>query len=457
MPRKALDKDKIQYELLAYLNRHGASPTQSLCQKFQISQPTLSRIISSIKNQILVLGKAQETKYALCRKIENTITPIPLYEIHEDGSSKQLGILHALEPHGFYFESKIPGTKSSLYRDLPYFLNDIRPAGFLGRLIPAQNKDLHLPNDVTRWNPEHCLTYLSCREWNSIGNYILGEKSFQLYLENCQLLKQSINSTQREEQYSQLANDALLLADLGSSAGGEQPKFTTILLPEMKHVLVKFSPPTNTEIGKRVGDLMICEHLALQILKKNSYDASESKIIMHDHRFFLEVKRFDRMNKFGRRGLISLGSLDAEFTGKLGSWSQTAAELIKKKIIPSQLLTQIRWLELFGELIANNDMHLYNLSFFTCGLKVTGLAPVYDMLPMLFMPRNNQIIHKQFAPPLPLPEDGKIWSSVSTVALEFWDEVLSNTRISTSFKKIAQECKNKITELKDLAKLLPKN
>src|ERR1700733_10491413 len=98
MPRKALDKDKIQTELFAYLNRHGASTTQSLCQKLQISQSTLSRLLSQNKEQILILGKAQETKYALPRKIENTITPIPIYEINENGSSRQLGILYPLAP-----------------------------------------------------------------------------------------------------------------------------------------------------------------------------------------------------------------------------------------------------------------------------------------------------------------------------------------------------------------------
>lgn len=84
------------------------------------------------------------------------------------------------------------------------------------------------------------------------------------------------------------------------------------------------------------------------------------------------------------------------------------------------LLEKIRFREIFGELIANNDMHLYNLSFFTQGNIITGLAPVYDMDPMLCMPRNNQIVKREFTPALPLPEHAKTWIAALDAALEFW-------------------------------------
>jgi HipA-like protein len=457
MPKKKrVDKEKIQSEILAFISLHGAASPQTLCQLFKISQPTLSRILSAIKNELVMIGKARETKYAIQRKITDTVTPLAIYEILEDASSRQLGILYAIKPNGFYFEAKTHDATSGIYNDLPYFLNDLRPSGFLGRFIPMQNEDLHLPNDISLWTAEHCLKYLSQRGWNTIGNFIIGDLSFQLYLEKSRSIKNGIETKNRENLYSLYANDVLAAGDPGSSAGGEQPKFTTILLPENEHVLVKFSPPIDTEIGKRIADILICEHIALQILKKNACDAADSNILIHDTRVFLEVKRFDRIGQFGRRGLISLGTLDAEFSGTMSTWSKTAADLVNHKIMAAHLLEKIRFREFFGELIANNDMHLYNLSFFTQGNLITDLAPVYDMGPMLFMPRNNQLVKREFTPSLPLPENAKTWIGALAAAEEFWHAVLEDKRISTIFKEIAMSCKIKIVELNDLTKLLPR-
>lgn len=455
MSRSNLDKTQLQTEISAYLSRHGATPARALCDRFKISQPTLSRIFSKIKDKLLIIGKAQETKYALHRKIDGVTLPIPIYEILENSSSRRLGLLHALQPQGFYFESQFSEIQSSLYLDLPYFLNDLRPSGFLGRLIPTLHADLELPSDIRLWTAEHCLKFLTARAWNSVGNFIVGEKAFQLYLENCQSIQNGIKSKERAKYYLQYANDVLSIGDAGSSAAGEQPKFITLLLPKIKHVIVKFSPPLNTKVGTRVADLLISESIALTILKQHGQAAANAEVIIDKERVFLEIQRFDRVNGFGRRGLISLLSLDMQFSGTLSSWSKTAAELIKQKILPASCYETIRFRELFGELIGNNDMHLANFSFFTEGLQVTGPAPVYDMLPMLFIPRGNEIIDKPFDPKLPLPEERKCWSLAYAAAIDFWTAVLNDARISAAFKQIAAGCKNKIVELNKIIPFLP--
>lgn len=455
MARTKLDKIRLQAEVLAYLSRYGATPARVLCHTFKISQPTLSRIFSQIKDKLLIIGKAQETKYALNRKIDGVAQPIPIYEILEDSSSRRFGLLHALQPQGFYFESQLSETESSIYLDLPYFLNDLRPTGFLGRLIPTLHVDLELPSDIRLWTSEHCLKFLTTREWNSIGNFIVGEKAFQLYLQNCHTIKNGIESKSRIKHYLQYANNVLSMGDAGSSAAGEQPKFITILLPEIKHVIVKFSPPVNTEVGRRVADLLICECIASRVLRKHGQLTASTEIIIDKDRVLLEIERFDRLNQFARRGLISLFSLDMEFSGTLSSWSKTTTELIKQKILPPACYTTIRFRELFGKLIGNSDMHLANFSFFTKGLQIMEPAPVYDMLPMLFMPRGNEIIHKSFDPELPLPEERELWSLAYAAASEFWDEVLNDDRISDAFKQIAGVCKNKIIELNKIIPFLP--
>lgn len=157
-----------------------------------------------------------------------------------------------------------------------------------------------------------------------------------------------------------------------------------------------------------------------------------------------------------RLGLISLGTLDAEFLGMTGSWSMISRALAAGKMIPETLLDRIRFLELFGEYIANSDMHSYNLSFITRGLHVIDLAPAYGMTCMLFMPKHYQIIPIEFNPPLPMVGDKHIWGQVYNAAIDFWDEVISDVRISPSFKKIAAECKQKLAALPALVALLPK-
>lgn len=74
---------------------------------------------------------------------------------------------------------------------------------------------------------------------------------------------------------------------------------------------------------------------------------------------------------------------------------------------------------------------------------------------MLFALRNDRIIPVKFNPPLPQVTDKKILPNVLVAAIEFWNEVIKDDRISPSFKIIAKECKSKITELQGLAALLP--
>lgn len=455
---KRYDQEKIKSEVLSYLKLNGKSSLLTLKTVFPYSQAFLSRILNSLEDKIFVLGKARETEYAAKRIFDENNLNYPLFEIHENGTTKELGIITPIEPKGFYFSSKSKKILSQYSIDLPYFLNDLRPSGFLGHLVPNQNPELNLPKDIRMWSAEHCLKYLSLKSWDNIGNLIIGNIAFQKYLTKCtkKTVYKGTESTERIKNYELLANDVLSYGEAGSSAGGEQPKFLTTLLPENKPVIVKFSPPINSDIGIRVADLLICEHIALKILNKNGYDSTKSEIIITKDHTFLELERFDRLAEFGRKGLISLGTLDAEFSGVMGTWCETAKALIKLKIIPKEFYEEIRFRELFGYFIANNDMHLFNLSFYTEENEIKKIAPVYDMLPMLFKPTNNQIVKRTFTAPLPYPEDGKIWKNAYKLALQFWENVLNDKNISKSFKKIATDCLHTLNEQREIEKLLPK-
>ncbi len=150
--------------------------------------------------------------------------------------------------------------------------------------------------------------------------------------------------------------------------------------------------------------------------------------------FLFEIIRSKNRSHLGRKGIISLAALNNQFVGSLGSWPEIATDLKKRKLINSELGDRIRLIYLFGRLIGNTDMHNWNLSFFCQKFQITGLAPVYDMLPMFFAPQNEQIIDRKLPIPKPTLQDRNVWKECFKMANSFWRAVQQDKRISTEFK-----------------------
>jgi hypothetical protein len=152
-------------------------------------------------------------------------------------------------------------------------------------------------------------------------------------------------------------------------------------------------------------DLLVAECLALETLRAFGQSSTNARLIDGRERVFLEVDRFDRTER-GRRGVLSLEALDAEFVGMVaaGMWSASVDALAGVGVVSPQDATRVRWLSSFGSLIGNTDMHLGNLSFFARGARVVGLAPAYDMLPMLYAPHQGHLPARSLtlAPPTTL-------------------------------------------------------
>lgn len=247
----------------------------------------------------------------------------------------------------------------------------------------------------------------------------------------------------------------LKFGDPGSSAGGEQPKFPAIVGPELTPVLVKFSPRIEDNVGRRRADLLICEHISLEVIRESGHAAAQAELVEGDAQVFLEVRRFDREGRRGRKGLASMRVLDAEFVGSGRSWTEISTGLLTQRVIDKETDSEIRWREMYGHLTGNTDMHPANVSFFFQLPRVNALAPAYDMLPMLYAPQNDQIIDREFAPPSPGPEDSENWRSAWDAACRFWRRVGSDTRVSSGFRRIAEENSARLRSLKELGDLLP--
>lgn len=449
---------RLDFELLwlraAPLLLNGPISVKELADRLSVSQPTLSRLLAQHRPQVLSLGKARASRYVHRRSIADVGTTVPVFEIDEEGQSRTIAVLHAVGTSGVFVEPKCADVDEGLHPGVPYFLDGMRPAGFLGRLVPRQHPELRLPDEVRLWSPDHTLRYLARAGWNAVGNIIVGEGAFERYLEHAGHPAAVIDA-ECEQRYERLAVDVLSGAPPGSSAAGEQPKFLATRSPH-RAVLVKFSPPRTDFVGRRLADLLVCEHLAHRVLTEHGQDGATSALIEGEDRLFLEVDRFDRTAK-GRRGVIALEALDAEFSGlyERGGWGPMVDALVQAGQLHAPLLERARWLSTFGSLIGNNDMHPGNLSFITRGARVLGLAPVYDMLPMQYAPHQGHIIDRALDLPVPKPSDVGRWEDVCAAATDFWARVSRHPQVSEPFRELAQTNEQAVERARRLGGLLP--
>ncbi len=240
--------------------------------------------------------------------------------------------------------------------------------------------------------------------------------------------------------YALLAKAAAQGEIPGSSAGGEQPKFTAYAMtPEgARHVIVKFSEPDQGLVQERWRDLLLAEHLALQALNEGDVSATTTRIIDSGTQRFLKVDRFDRVGVHGRRGLISLAALDAAFVGAgTGTWPEIVRRLVDAGHLQVQTSYQAAVLWAFGTLIGNSDMHGGNLSFLGDQGRPYAMAPAYDMLPKALSPRSGGGLPNDLTPAqisAAVPDDE--WRKAVELARAFLSRVEALAGFSERFKPL---------------------
>lgn len=387
--------------------------------------------LGKLGNRIVKIENGRSPKYALTTNAFGVGDSILIWEVDSFGKHACIAELRPLAVGGYFVESRIGMPKvflgdagNGLYSDLPYFLRDMAPQGFLGKKI-AENlaiRDNRFPSSLKDWNNNHIGRYLLANNETSMGNLKFGN--------NASLNIRSYFPTHSRKQYAMIAdniigNDAVL-----SSAGGEQQKFTTYCDEIKAHVLVKFSPMGNNENAQRWKDILITEYYASQIINESNFvSAAKTELIDDSGRLFLESKRFDRSQKSGRRSMLSLSMIDAEFVGLAESWVNSAESLNKKKLLSDQDFFNIRFLESFAKLIYNTDTHLGNMSFKTHH-DGFALLPIYDMCSMGFAPKSNGEVT-----PFKINEidADEMMNEAIELALEFWDRISKDSRISSDF------------------------
>jgi HipA-like C-terminal domain len=432
--------DIVTPKALAVLSL-GPTSNPEMARVLGASQSTISRTMRALERdqQVLRIGKTRGARYALRRNITTIGSHWPVYRIDETGAVQELGNLESLERNSYYVTGGPPRIQQ-LFEGIPYFIQDARPGGFLGRTVPAAYPELELPARVIDWTDEHFLVYLTQRGADTTGALVVGTEAMDRHLSGAQS-RPAVPADARASEFPRYATAAMAGAPPGSSANGEHPKFTTCVAEHDRRVavIVKFSPPRSTLTGQRWADLLIAEHLAHRVLNEHGIDACRSEILQHEDRVFLQCERFDRVNTDGRRSVVSLFALDTWRYGKLDSWTASAGRLALDGLLSAEDADRIRLLDAFGALTANTDRHFGNITLFDDYAGAFRLAPVYDMLPMLFAPQNDQIVPRQFEPTAPTSAWLSVWSRARLLADSYWERLIAEASISTEFRHLCAQ------------------
>ncbi|MHB0991938.1 MAG: type II toxin-antitoxin system HipA family toxin YjjJ [Burkholderiales bacterium] len=412
----------------------GPVPARQLIESIGVSQPTISRALSELGDSIVRIGAARSIQYALRDSLRG-LPDIPVYRVDAEGRIRLLGTLVPVRRDGFVMRQENDVT---LHSDgLPWWLFDMRPQGYLGRSYAARHSaELGLPERINDWTDTHALRALLAHGHNVTGNLLLGDIAREQFL--AAPVPVPITEEQKGEEYARLALEAAHGEIAGTSAGGEQPKFTAYaMMPDgPRHCIVKFSELEESPVSERWRDLLLAEHLALDTLREAGILAAKTQILDYGGQRFLEVQRFDRIDGLGRRALVSLAALDAEFAGAgAGGWPIIARRLAVDGQIRTEAADSTDLLWAFGTLIGNSDMHNGNLSFVSDHGRPYGIAPAYDMTPMTFAPRSGggipDIVPEAIIRPCVANET---WRHAAELARRFLARITAATGFSHRFE-----------------------
>lgn len=414
----------------------GAKTGRDLQSLMGISQASLSRLSQQSRDFVLMLGAARATSYALRSPLKGLGAEIPVFTVDRRGDVTPAATLHPLVANQYGWQRK--DSRPQLLHRLPYMIRNMIPEGFMGRAFAIQAaKALSLPPKLTDWTERDALVALASRGEDCLGNVIVGEESVQRYLRQVHFGDQEpIPLGAREQAFSSLAQRALKGDVPASSAGGEQPKFTAAVeTPEGPlQVIVKFASRQTSE-GQRWSDLLVCEHLAAEILRAAGFAAAATEIVQTAEWTFLQSVRFDRVGRWGRFPVVTMKAFAGDWPNYVESWGKAADCLAVEGRLSAEAVKKIKWLESYGTLLGNTDMHLGNLSLIPDEDGRFALAPVYDMTPMAYRPKPGGYLPGEPLTVIPsLAED-----EPRQCAIQTWEKIAADPRISVGIWNVCAE------------------
>jgi len=417
-------------DMLTLLTRRGVMPAGELLRTLGTSRPTLSRWVKGLKGQVVRIGRRRGARYGVYRQVPGVPSQLPVYRVNQPGLVERVATLHLLAGGGGWHWLEQAQSTGDVFEGLPPIIADMAPQGYLGRRFADSHPELGVPRRLQDWNDDHRLMAVARRGEDGAGDLIIGEESLDRF-------SAQARAPVAREDYPRLARAAAAGA-AGSSAGGEQAKFTA--WNGVRHVIVKFTLGDGSPTDQRWRDLLVCESLALEALQAHGIPAIVSRIVDVGTQRFLEVERFDRVEARGRRGVLTAGPLDDSLYGQRDNWPALAGRLVRDGLLTAEDARRILLLEAFGELIGNSDRHFGNLAFFADAVRSAPrleLAPAYDMLPMAFAPQNGIVPDARLGSVRPRAQVLEVWPEAAALAAKFWQRVVGDERISPAFRELA--------------------
>ncbi len=403
--------------------RGGVHTAAQLMAALGVSQPTLSRTIQSLSSTVTAFRVSGDRtpRYALLRQLPLGLhSRQRIYRLLASGSIEPFADVEFLS--GGATLERI-GSVTRMYEGLPPYMAFAAPSGFLGRqLAHDAARAQQFPSSLKDWDDEHRVAWLFTRGLNLPGNLVFGDASLQMEID-----LRGLDPTPMSEKaahYVAMAS-ALKGAAYGSSAGGEQPKFLG-MTEDSGHVIVKFA-----RLGSRMAELLPLEHLALRSLAEVGVPSSSTQLLTSGDYVFLEVRRFDRVGKSGRIGMLSAGAVDDEFFGRRDSWPEFAARCEKAKYLSAADARRVDTMAAFSELIGNSDRHFENISLLIDEKgEYAGIAPAYDILPMRYASIGGGV-DPDLTPIAPkvgtIGAQPAVWARAAQAAERFWTAVQTET------------------------------
>lgn len=428
--------------ILGVLSHRGIASSQQLQEATGKSQATVSRLLADLAGQVLTLGRARATRYALPRPIRGLAAQQPIWWTDVDGHVSEIGTL------SFIAGEQVCIADSAYFaagpsRELPWALSPLKAQGFLGRLHAQRLAGAGLEGDPERWSLESTL-YSALFLHDASGAITLGQASatrpqHEPMPRSGKALRAALDA---------VARDVARTLPAGSSAGGEQPKFLAVLQgerstpDELQHVIVKFTPPHDTPFGQRWRDLLLAEHLASQVLARHGLAAARTRIETTESRTYLISERFDRFGAHGRCHAVAIGEVHKAFVpDHYTHWAASSSVLARQGRLAEADHQAIATLLAFGRLIGNTDMHSGNLALFVALDDLPRgrftLAPAYDMLPMRWRPNaslGGNPDYSAFA-----PDRASLSSAAVPIARDYWAALAGHGEASRALRDTAAE------------------
>lgn len=450
--------------LILLLTNQGPISAPDLAAELGVDATTVTRAIGRLGDRVASIGATRRTRYLLRRPMLRDQSMFVIFRIHPGGQSEPWAELECF--HGGW-RVRWSGTPprwarcfhdvDGLWPEMPFFLTDATPRGFLGRAISARlAQGCDIPEEPRNWQNAHRLLYFHGFGDDLPGDLVVGEAALR------RAISRRLDSTDPFrfpphmgiQHYPALVERIATDPPPGSPLVGEQPKFPVTLLDpgEVRPVIVKYSPPVAQPAGRRWADLLAMESHAHRLLAKAGLGQDGTRIIDAGGRRFLEIPRFDRTREGGRIGTVTLAGLHRAATGKTdGDWVSRALELEKLGLIDAGTVRRIRRVHAFAELVGNTDLGATNLAFHFDDQGFT-LAPAFDILPMHWAPGpQGELLDRRFGPELPAPASREAWLEMLPLAREFWSAVIADQRISRDFAATARAAGEVLARLAEAA------